>query len=121
MNTYLRILFALLGLAVPVALNYYYHPSTELSLLGGILTLLLVAVVSWSAIRFGSGAAAVLKVAAISLVASFMVIQAFDAIYILQAAPMGGRLAFLPELLLWAISIAVSSMLFARALSRPKK
>lgn len=121
MSVYLRFVFAILGLGLPGALSFYYHPTMDLSLLGGLLTYLLLGLTSWSAIRFGKGVTAILKVSAVSLVASFMLIQGFDAIYILQAAPLGGRLAFLPELLLLALVITTSSLLLSRAFSRPKK
>lgn len=121
MSIYLRALFVLTAAALCAALNFYYHPTIELSALAGGLSLILVGICSWSAIRFGKGAAAILKLTAISLVASFMMIQALDALYILQAAPLGGRLAFLPELLMWATTFVLSALLLARAFSRPKK
>lgn len=121
MSKFLRLFFALTAIAIPAALNFYYHPTLELSVIAGLLSLLLLAVATWSAMRFGTGAVAFLKVLAIAFVSSFMMIQALDALYILQAAPLGGRFAFLPELLVWAAVFASSAILLARSFSRPKK
>lgn len=121
MNTFSRVLFFVVPICLLAAVSFYYHPSLEITVVGALLSTLLVALVSWSATRFGKGPSAILKLAAISLVSSFMLIQAFDIAYIFLAVPMGGRFAFLPELLAFALIVGVCAFLLARAFSRPKK
>jgi len=121
MKSLSKLVFFLVPISLLALISFYYHPSLELTVVGALLSTLLVALVSWSATRFGKGPSAILKLAVISLVSSFMLIQAFDIAYIFLAAPMGGRFAFLPELLAFALIVGVCAFLLARAFSRPKK
>lgn len=121
MKTLSKVLFLLVTISLLAVISFFYHPSLELTVVGALLSTFLVALVSWSASRFGGGPAALLKLVAISVVSSFMLIQAFDIAYIFLAAPMGGRLAFLPELLAFALIVGACAFLLARAFSRPKK
>lgn len=101
--------------------NFFYHPSNETFVFATVISILLLGLVTWSSFRFGKGGSAILKTIVVAGVAAFMLTQALDVIYVLRAAPLGGRLAMLPELLVFTLIIWGSARFITAVFSRPQK
>ena len=95
-------------------LQYLYHPSMTLALIGAPLLLGLVALASWSARRNAAGARGLLIGLIVAGVAGFMFSQAMDVAYALLSAPEGLRFTVVFESLFAGLWIAISSLV-ARA------
>ena len=95
-------------------LQYLYHPSITLALIGVPLLLGLVALASWSARRNAAGARGLVIGLIVAAVSGFMFSQAMDVAYALLSAPEGLRFTVLFESLFAGLWIAISSLV-ARA------
>ncbi len=95
-------------------LQYLYHPSITLALIGAPLLLGLVALASWSARRNAAGARGLVIGLIVAGVSGFMFSQAMDVAYALLSAPEGLRFTVLFESLFAGLWIAISSLV-ARA------
>jgi Flp pilus assembly protein TadB len=109
-------LAAALALGLIAASQWYYQPSIQTSIVGGMVMALLLVVVSWSATRFGASLKGALKTLVVGLVSGLMFSQAMDITYALLAAPAGGRFGFPWELLLVGVLLTVLAQLLALAL-----
>lgn len=105
-----------LALGLISASQWYYQPSVETSIAGALVLLVLLAVVSWSATRFGSSLNGVFKTLVVGLVSGLMFSQAMDITYSLLAAPAGGRLGFPWELIAVGLLLTLLAQLLAFAL-----
>ncbi len=101
-------------------LQYLYHPSITLALIGVPLLLGLVALASWSARRNGSGARGLVIGLIVAGVSGFMFSQAMDVAYALLSAPEGLRFTVLFESLFAGLWIAISSLVARTWLPRPE-
>ena len=107
-------IFWAIQLVIVSLLQYLYHPSITLALIGVPLLLGLVALASWSARRNGSGARGLVIGLIVAAVSGFMFSQAMDIAYALLSAPEGLRFTVLFESLFAGLWIAISSLV-ARA------
>ena len=101
-------------------LQYLYHPSITLALIGVPLLLGLVALASWSARRNAAGARGLLIGLIVAGVAGFMFSQAMDVAYALLSAPEGLRFTVVFESLFAGLWIAISSLVARAWLPRPE-
>jgi hypothetical protein len=95
-------------------LQYLYHPSIALAVIGTPILLGLVALASWSARRNAAGLRGVILGVVVAAVSGFMFSQAMDVAYSLLSAPEGLRFSVLFESLFAGLWIAISSLV-ARA------
>jgi hypothetical protein len=101
--------------AVLVAvLQYLYHPSLVLAVIGLGLMLGLLLLSTWSARRSARGARGIVIGLIVAGVSGFMFSQAMDVAYALLSAPEGLRFTVIFESLFAALWIEVSSLV-ARA------
>lgn len=107
-------IFWAIQLVIISLLQYLYHPSITLALIGVPLLLVLVALASWSARRNASGARGLVIGLIVAAVSGFMFSQAMDVAYALLSAPEGLRFTVLFESLFAGLWIAISSLV-ARA------
>ncbi len=107
-------IFWAIQLVIVSLLQYLYHPSITLALIGVPLLMGLVALASWSARRNGSGARGLVIGLIVAAVSGFMFSQAMDVAYALLSAPEGLRFTVLFESLFAGLWIAISSLV-ARA------
>jgi hypothetical protein len=107
-------IFWIIQLVLVSLLQYLYHPSITLALIGVPLLLGLVALASWSARRNAAGARGLVISLIVAGVAGFMFSQAMDVAYALLSAPEGLRFTVLFESLFAGLWIAISSLV-ARA------
>lgn len=107
-------IFWIIQLVLVSLLQYLYHPSITLALIGVPLLLGLVALASWSARRNAAGARGLVIGLIVAGVAGFMFSQAMDVAYALLSAPEGLRFTVLFESLFAGLWIAISSLV-ARA------
>ncbi len=101
-------------------LQYLYHPSITLALIGVPLLLGLVALASWSARRNAPGARGLVIGLIVAGVSGFMFSQAMDVAYALLSAPEGLRFTVLFESLFAGLWIAISSLVARTWLPRPE-
>ena len=101
-------------------LQYLYHPSITLALVGVPLLLGLVALASWSARRNASGARGLFIGLIVAGVSGFMFSQAMDVAYALLSAPEGLRFTVVFESLFAGLWIAISSLVARAWLPRPE-
>ncbi len=101
-------------------LQYLYHPSITLALIGVPLLLGLVALASWSARRNAAGARGLVIGLIVAGVSGFMFSQAMDVAYALLSAPEGLRFTVLFESLFAGLWIAISSLVARAWLPRPE-
>jgi hypothetical protein len=101
-------------------LQYLYHPSITLALIGAPLLLGLVALASWSARRNASGARGLVIGLIVAGVSGFMFSQAMDVAYALLSAPEGLRFTVVFESLFAGLWIAISSLVARAWLPRPE-
>lgn len=109
-------LVALLSAVVIFASQWYYHPSVPTTFVASLVLLVLLSVVTWSARRFGQGAAAIAKTLVVSTVSGLMFSQAMDVSYSVLSAPAGGRLGFPLEMLVIGLGLALLARLLAFAI-----
>ncbi len=109
-------LTALLSVGVILGAQWYYQPNVETSVVAALVSLLLLAVVTWSAKRFGVGVGGFAKTLLVGVVAGLMFSQAMEVSYSILAAPAGGRFGFPYEMLLVGVSLAVLAKLLALAI-----
>jgi hypothetical protein len=109
-------LTALLSAALILGAQWYYQPSVETSVVAALVSLLLLGVVTWSAMRFGAGVGGFAKTLLVGVVSGLMFSQAMDVSYAILAAPAGGRFGFPYEMLLVGASLAVLAKLLALAI-----
>ena len=95
-------------------LQYLYHPSVSLAVVGLLLMLGLVLLSTWSARRSARGARGIVIGLIVAGVSGFMFSQAMDVAYSLLSAPEGLRFTVIFESLFAALWIGVSSLV-ARA------
>jgi Flp pilus assembly protein TadB len=95
-------------------LQYLYHPSIALAVIGTPILLGLVALASWSARRNAAGLRGVILGVVVAAVSGFMFSQAMDVAYSLLSAPEGLRFSVLFESLFAGLWIGISSLV-ARA------
>ena len=95
-------------------LQYLYHPSIALAVIGTPILLGLVALASWSARRNAAGLRGVILGVVVAAVSGFMFSQAMDVAYSLLSAPEGLRFSVLFESLFAGMWIGISSLV-ARA------
>ena len=107
-------IFWVVQLVLISLLQYLYHPSITLLLIGAPLLLGLVALASWSARRSAAGARGLVIGLIVAGVSGFMFSQAMDVAYALLSAPEGLRFTVLFESLFAGLWIAISSLI-ARA------
>jgi multisubunit Na+/H+ antiporter MnhE subunit len=107
-------IFWAIQLVIVSLLQYLYHPSITLALIGVPLLLGLVALASWSARRNAAGARGLVIGLIVAAVSGFMFSQAMDVAYALLSAPEGLRFTVLFESLFAGLWIAISSLV-ARA------
>jgi len=107
---------ALLSAAVVLGAQWYYQPSVETSVVAALVSLLLLAVVTWSAKRLGSGFSGFAKTLLVGVVSGLMFSQAMDVAYSTLAAPAGGRLGFPYEMLAVGVALALLAKLLALAI-----
>ncbi len=107
-------IFWIIQLVLVSLLQYLYHPSITLALIGVPLLIGLVALASWSARRNAAGARGLVIGLIVAGVAGFMFSQAMDVAYALLSAPEGLRFTVLFESLFAGLWIAISSLV-ARA------
>lgn len=115
------VLYWLVFISIASALSWFYQPTTNLVVVSALALVLLAAVVSWSALRLGSGSKPHFKILLVSLVAGFMHTQAMDIAYAVSFAPAGGRYSLLVETLILTALLALSSSLFLRLSSGSQK
>jgi hypothetical protein len=101
-------------------LQYLYHPSITLALIGAPLLLGLVALASWSARRNAAGARGLVIGLIVAGVSGFMFSQAMDVAYALLSAPEGLRFTVVFESLFAGLWIAISSLVARAWLPRPE-
>jgi hypothetical protein len=101
-------------------LQYLYHPSITLALIGAPLLLGLVALASWSARRNAPGARGLFIGLIVAGVSGFMFSQAMDVAYALLSAPEGLRFTVVFESLFAGLWIAISSLVARAWLPRPE-
>ena len=99
-----------------IGAHWYYQPSVDTSVVAALVSLLLLAVVTWSAKRLGSGFAGFAKTLLVGVVSGLMFSQAMDVAYSILAAPAGGRLGFPYEMLVVGVTLAVLAKLLAFAI-----
>lgn len=116
MNTIKPLLASLVSIAVWLAFSFFYHPILSLVFLAALLGLILSALTTWSARRFGNGTKAVAKTAIVALVAAFIYVQTLDILYVLFSAPAGGRYQEPLEIALFAALMLLSALPIARFL-----
>ena len=107
-------IFWAIQLVIVSLLQYLYHPSITLALIGVPLLLGLVALASWSARRNAAGARGLVIGLIVAAVSGFMFSQAMDVAYALLSAPEGLRFTVVFESLFAGLWIAISSLV-ARA------
>ena len=107
-------IFWVVHLVLISLLQYLYHPSITLALIGAPLLLGLVALASWSARRNAAGARGLVIGLIVAGVSGFMFSQAMDVAYALLSAPEGLRFTVVFESLFAGLWIAISSLV-ARA------
>lgn len=107
-------IFWTIQLVIVSLLQYLYHPSITLALIGVPLLLGLVALASWSARRNAAGARGLVIGLIVAAVSGFMFSQAMDVAYALLSAPEGLRFTVVFESLFAGLWIAISSLV-ARA------
>jgi Flp pilus assembly protein TadB len=95
-------------------LQYLYHPSIALAVIGTPILLGLVALASWSARRNAAGLRGVILGVVVAAVSGFMFSQAMDVAYSLLSAPEGLRFSVIFESLFAGLWIGISSLV-ARA------
>ena len=95
-------------------LQYLYHPSLSLAVIGLALMLGLVLLSTWSARRSTKGARGIVIGLIVAGVSGFMFSQAMDVAYSLLSAPEGLRFTVIFESLFAALWIGASSLV-ARA------
>jgi hypothetical protein len=95
-------------------LQYLYHPSIALAVIGTPILLGLVALASWSVRRNAAGLRGVILGVVVAAVSGFMFSQAMDVAYSLLSAPEGLRFSVLFESLFAGLWIGISSLV-ARA------
>jgi len=113
-------LFWAIQLVIVSLLQYLYHPSITLALIGVPLLMGLVALASWSARRNASGARGLVIGLIVAAVSGFMFSQAMDVAYALLSAPEGLRFTLLFESLFAGLWIAISSLVARAWLPRPE-
>ncbi len=113
-------IFWAIQLVIVSLLQYLYHPSITLALIGVPLLMGLVALASWSARRNGSGARGLVIGLIVAAVSGFMFSQAMDVAYALLSAPEGLRFTVLFESLFAGLWIAISSLVARTWLPRPE-
>ena len=95
-------------------LQYLYHPSILLAVIGTALLLGLVVLASWSVRKSAAGARGFVIGLIVAGVSGFMFSQAMDVAYALLSAPEGLRFTVFYETLFAGLWIAISSLV-ARA------
>ena len=113
-------IFWVVQLVLISLLQYLYHPSITLLLIGAPLLLGLVALASWSARRSAAGARGLVIGLIVAGVSGFMFSQAMDVAYALLSAPEGLRFTVVFESLFAGLWIAISSLIARAWLPRPE-
>jgi hypothetical protein len=113
-------IFWVVQLVLISLLQYLYHPSITLLLIGAPLLLGLVALASWSARRSAAGARGLVIGLIVAGVSGFMFSQAMDVAYALLSAPEGLRFTVVFESLFAGLWIAISSLIARVWLPRPE-
>jgi hypothetical protein len=113
-------IFWAIQLVIVSLLQYLYHPSITLALIGVPLLLGLVALASWSARRNAAGARGLVIGLIVAGVSGFMFSQAMDVAYALLSAPEGLRFTVVFESLFAGLWIAISSLVARAWLPRPE-
>jgi hypothetical protein len=113
-------IFWVVQLVLISLLQYLYHPSITLALIGAPLLLGLVALASWSARRNAEGARGLVIGLIVAGVSGFMFSQAMDVAYALLSAPEGLRFTVVFESLFAGLWIAISSLVARAWLPRPE-
>jgi Flp pilus assembly protein TadB len=101
-------------------LQYLYHPSISLAVIGLVLMLGLVVLGTWSARRSASGARGIVLALVVASVSGFMFSQAMDVAYALMSAPEGLRFTVVFESLFAGLWIFASSLAFRARFARPE-
>lgn len=114
------LVFWIVQVLIQAILQYLYHPSITLAIIGLLLMLGLIAVACWSAIRAEAGARGFVLAVIVSGVAGFMFSQAMDIAYALLAAPEGLRFVVLIESALSALVIFAAALVARRLFARPE-
>jgi hypothetical protein len=113
-------IFWVVQLVLISLLQYLYHPSITLALIGAALLLGLVALASWSARRSAAGARGLVIGLIVAGVSGFMFSQAMDVAYALLSAPEGLRFTVVFESLFAGLWITISSLVARAWLPRPE-
>jgi hypothetical protein len=113
-------IFWVVQLVLISLLQYLYHPSTTLALIGAALLLGLVALASWSARRSAAGARGLVIGLIVAGVSGFMFSQAMDVAYALLSAPEGLRFTAVFESLFAGLWIAITALVARAWLPRPE-
>ena len=113
-------IFWVVQLVLISLLQYLYHPSTTLALIGAALLLGLVALASWSARRSAAGARGLVIGLIVAGVSGFMFSQAMDVAYALLSAPEGLRFTVVFESLFAGLWIAITALVARAWLPRPE-
>jgi Flp pilus assembly protein TadB len=119
-NTKLVAIFWLAQLVILGVLQYLYHPSILLAVIGLALLLGLVVLGTWSARRSASGARGIVLALVVASVSGFMFSQAMDVAYALLSAPEGLRFTVVFESLFAGLWILISSLAFRAWFARPE-
>lgn len=101
-------------------LQYLYHPSIVLAVIGSVLLLGLVVLASWSARKSAAGARGLVIGLIVGGVSGFMFSQAMDVAYSLLSAPEGLRFTVVFESLFAGLWISISSLVARAWLPRPE-
>ncbi len=99
-------------------LQYLYHPSISMAVIGLVLMLGLVVLGTWSARRSASGARGIVLALVVASVSGFMFSQAMDVAYALMSAPEGLRFTVVFESLFAGLWIFASSLAFRAGFAR---
>jgi len=113
-------IFWVVQLVLISLLQYLYHPSITLVLIGAALLLGLVALASWSARRSAAGARGLVIGLIVAGVSGFMFSQAMDVAYALLSAPEGLRFTVVFESLFAGLWIAITALVARAWLPRPE-
>jgi hypothetical protein len=113
-------IFWVVQLVLISLLQYLYHPSITLALIGAALLLGLVALASWSARRSAAGARGLVIGLIVAGVSGFMFSQAMDVAYALLSAPEGLRFTVVFESLFAGLWIAITALVARAWLPRPE-
>jgi hypothetical protein len=113
-------IFWLLVVGSTSAIQYFYHPTIPLMVIGAIEMLVITGLLSWSAPRVGKAMRGGILLTVLSLVAGLMFNQGLDVAYSLLAAPAGQRLDVLLEIAAAGFVFLVFGLFARWLLARPK-